>query len=323
MFSNFKDLKRTYSYRITVDDKEKYFISDKPLWEYPHDLSGNFETFNDENQKKTISNEIKTIVSYHNKNKSVKNIKTISDIIDAPNSELISNVITEENLDSKQLYNLFNKPKEIENLLYKHLPKEVKEEDLSHDHIDQENLKDINSFANSIRSYGYDITFNFGDSLLVGIIEEAQITLPSGKDIYYNLISKEFSVNTSIFNGGYSRVLRDKIYVRRNFVTMMEALIDYFMNDFHLSKKEVVKAKSFIPAAVIGHEIGEIEIGNYGRPFKDSKNHEVDCELFASEYMQNHGYDFSLVCLFHRIRSKSMSNKGENNSKKFLKILSE
>ena len=154
--------------------------------------------------------------------------------------------------------------------------------------------------------------------LLVASTEEAEHKYASGRTVDYFLLVGEVPANMPLTEFGYSNAGENgkpEIFVRENFLTLMDALLGVLGKtpEFSQYQGKVSDFRENATGIVIAHEMGEIELARSGGAPEDPVEKELAAEKYARGFLEENKVAPAYYRLFHQLRAAPVPEEGNRN----------
>ncbi len=157
-----------------------------------------------------------------------------------------------------------------------------------------------------------------GAELLVAKVEEKVHKYASGRTVEYGILVSETPANVPLTEAGYFNAPESgnpEIFVRGNFLTLMEALWSVLGKtpEFLEYQGKVSDFRENAAGIAIAHEVGEIELASSGGAPEDPVEKELAAEKYARGFLGENGVAPLYYKLFHHLRAAPDSEEGNRN----------
>lgn len=237
-------------------------------------------------------------------------IKNIESVKVPPNDMLISYFLADNPLGTDELAKVLRNQRELYKVLQQYDRETGRKNMPKNPHfLEDDPIEVIGDLINGDRfAMGYD-----EDNLIVASKLPRIFRFPSGVEAPYALLVDEMVANVSILHAGYARLNPDAVFIRQNFLTMMQALYQVQRDHPKLRRYNGHRDQwtQMIPGIIIAHERTELNLWkNEEEELRKMRKLEIElmAEQGAKEFLEKNGVDPEYYEMYHlMISAKTIS----------------
>mgnify|MGYP006865005675 CR=1 FL=1 len=171
--------------------------------------------------------------------------------------------------------------------------------------------------AVSIEEKSGKFTFGREGMLLAADAQPKTHTFPSGDEVEYHALVNEDSANVSFLDMGYGVLDKNLVYVRKQFLDAMGALLSvYEENGTFASYADFFdEVREQLPGFVYAHEVNENQLIEWGLVSEDMVTRELTSEEFSKDWLSHVGVSQEAYELFHLLKSGPSSEEIDDISR--------